>query len=82
MYPSTAVFVVVCGFEPVPSVTLNTNSTGNPMIACNAPDIGWFHFSCIGITEEPNSDEEWYCEYEIMYMIFSLVFNYCVLLRF
>ena len=25
-------------------------------------DIEWFHFSCVGITEDPNSDEEWYCD--------------------
>ena len=36
----------------------------NPMIACDAPDcpIEWFHFSCVGISEEPESDEEWYCD--------------------
>ena len=37
---------------------------GLPMIACDAPDcpIEWFHFSCVGITNEPDSDEEWYCD--------------------
>ena len=36
----------------------------NPMIACDAPDcpIEWFHFSCVGISEEPESDEEWFCD--------------------
>ena len=35
----------------------------NPMIACDAPDcpIEWFHFSCVGISEEPESDEDWLC---------------------
>ena len=29
----------------------------NPMIACDTPDcpIEWFHFSCVGISEEPES---------------------------
>ena len=33
------------------------------MIACDSPScpIEWFHFSCVGITREPDSDEEWYC---------------------
>ena len=37
---------------------------GSPMIACDAADcpIEWFHFSCVGITSEPDSDEEWYCD--------------------
>ena len=36
---------------------------GEPMIACDAADcpIEWFHFSCVGITNEPESDE-WYCD--------------------
>ena len=57
---------------------------GNPVIACNGLDcaIEWFHFSCIEIT---NSNEEWYCDKCKMrlcsYMILSLTFNYCVLLR-
>ena len=36
----------------------------NPMIACDAPDypIEWFHFSCVGISEEPESDEDWFCD--------------------
>ena len=35
----------------------------NPMIGCDAPDcpIEWFHFSCVGITEEPHHDEYWFC---------------------
>ena len=34
------------------------------MIACDAPNcpIEWFHFSCVCITNEPDSDEEWYCD--------------------
>ena len=34
------------------------------MIACDGPDcpIEWFHFSCVGITEEPETDEEWFCD--------------------
>ena len=37
---------------------------GSPMIACDASDcpIEWFHFSCVSITSEPDSDEEWYCD--------------------
>ena len=37
---------------------------GVPMIACDASDcpIEWFHFTCVGITNEPDSDEEWYCD--------------------
>ena len=37
---------------------------GLPMIACDAPDcpVEWFHFFCVGITNEPDSDEEWYCD--------------------
>lgn len=37
---------------------------GNPMIACDAPDcrIEWFHFSYVGISEEPEGDEEWLCD--------------------
>lgn len=37
---------------------------GNPMIGCDAPDcrIEWFHFSCVGILEEPETDEEWFCD--------------------
>ena len=33
-----------------------------PMIACDSPGcpIEWFHFSCVGITEEPK--EKWYCD--------------------
>ena len=34
------------------------------MIACDGPncETEWFHFSCVGINEDPNSDEEWYCD--------------------
>ena len=37
---------------------------GNPMIGCDAPDcpIEWFHFSCVNISEEPLSDDEWFCD--------------------
>jgi len=37
---------------------------GNPMIGCDASDcpIEWFHFSHVGITEEPQTDEEWFCD--------------------
>ena len=33
-----------------------------PMIACDSPGcpIEWFHFSCVGITEEPKG--KWYCD--------------------
>ena len=33
------------------------------MIGCDAPDcqIEWFHFSCVGVTEEPQTDEKWFC---------------------
>jgi len=36
-------------------------AAGNPIIACDALNcaIEWFHFSCVGITEDPNNDEEW-----------------------
>ena len=32
-----------------------------PMIGCDASSCKnmWFHFSCVGVTEEP--DGEWYC---------------------
>ena len=33
-----------------------------PIIACDSPGypIEWFHFSCVGITEEPKG--KWYCD--------------------
>ena len=34
---------------------------GNPMLGCDAP-VKWFHFSCVNISEELLSDEEWFCD--------------------
>ena len=33
------------------------------MIACEHPDCEaeWFHYSCIGLTEEPVPDGDWFC---------------------
>ena len=35
-----------------------------PMTACDSPGcpIEWFHFSCVGITEEIKPKGEWYCD--------------------
>lgn len=34
------------------------------MIGCDNEDceIQWYHFSCIGISEEPPEDVKWYCD--------------------
>ena len=33
---------------------------GSPMIGCDGCD-SWVHWTCVGITREPPSDEEWFC---------------------
>ena len=40
-----------CGSSKDPSV---------PMIGCDNCD-SWFHWSCVGIQQEPDKDEPWYC---------------------
>ena len=34
------------------------------MIGCDPPECPteWFHFSCVNISEELLSDEEWFCD--------------------
>ncbi|XP_049881131.1 transcription initiation factor TFIID subunit 3-like [Pectinophora gossypiella] len=34
---------------------------GSPMIGCDGCD-GWYHFVCVGITEEPGASEDWFCK--------------------
>ena len=43
---------IYCFYREVPYGT---------MVACDAPDCPyeWFHFSCIGLSEEP--PDEWFC---------------------
>ena len=33
------------------------------MIACEHPDceVEWFHYSCVGLTEELVPDGDWFC---------------------
>ncbi|KAM3960816.1 LOW QUALITY PROTEIN: TBP-associated factor 3 [Aphomia sociella] len=33
---------------------------GSPMIGCDGCD-GWYHWVCVGITEEPGATEDWFC---------------------
>lgn len=33
---------------------------GSPMIGCDGCD-GWYHWVCVGITEEPGASEDWFC---------------------
>ncbi len=33
---------------------------GSPMIGCDLCD-DWYHFICVGITDTPEEDTEWYC---------------------
>jgi len=33
---------------------------GSPMIGCDSCD-GWYHWTCVGITQAPSEDVEWYC---------------------
>ncbi|GBP34001.1 Transcription initiation factor TFIID subunit 3 [Eumeta japonica] len=33
---------------------------GSPMIGCDGCD-GWYHWVCVGITEEPGAAEDWFC---------------------
>eukprot|EP00750_Incisomonas_marina_P025599 INCI5585.1.p1 GENE.INCI5585.1~~INCI5585.1.p1 ORF type:complete len:263 (-),score=44.41 INCI5585.1:200-988(-) len=34
------------------------------MVACENEDceISWYHFECVGLTEQPAEDEKWYCK--------------------
>lgn len=34
---------------------------GSPMIGCDGCD-GWYHWVCVGITEEPGATEDWFCK--------------------
>ncbi|XP_026497362.2 transcription initiation factor TFIID subunit 3 [Vanessa tameamea] len=34
---------------------------GSPMIGCDGCD-GWYHWICVGITEEPGATEDWFCK--------------------
>ncbi|XP_068619651.1 transcription initiation factor TFIID subunit 3 [Battus philenor] len=34
---------------------------GSPMIGCDGCD-GWYHWECVGITEEPGATEDWFCK--------------------
>lgn len=34
---------------------------GSPMIGCDGCD-GWYHWVCVGITEEPGAEEDWFCK--------------------
>lgn len=34
---------------------------GSPMIGCDGCD-GWYHWVCVGITEEPGASEDWFCQ--------------------
>ncbi|KAJ0172341.1 hypothetical protein K1T71_012314 [Dendrolimus kikuchii] len=34
---------------------------GSPMIGCDGCD-GWYHWVCVGITEEPGASEDWFCK--------------------
>lgn len=34
---------------------------GSPMIGCDGCD-GWYHWVCVGITEEPGATEDWFCQ--------------------
>ncbi|XP_059046873.1 transcription initiation factor TFIID subunit 3 [Achroia grisella] len=34
---------------------------GSPMIGCDGCD-GWYHWLCVGISEEPGASEDWFCE--------------------
>lgn len=33
------------------------------MVACDNPDCPyeWFHYGCIGLTEDPDANEKWFC---------------------
>lgn len=34
---------------------------GSPMIGCDGCD-GWYHWICVGITEDPGATEDWFCK--------------------
>lgn len=56
-------FTTKCGVEKVETWCIcKTPDDGRPMLQCDNDDceIGWFHFDCIGIMEEPQN--AWFCD--------------------
>ncbi|XP_067930112.1 transcription initiation factor TFIID subunit 3-like isoform X2 [Watersipora subatra] len=74
-FPETAGFTTTQPFpapmqyaEPIPDAdgkiwicpTCGKVDDGSPMIGCDGCDE-WFHWTCVGITEQPPEDVEWFC---------------------